>query len=350
MTFFIISVLALLMALSLRSRARRRPATEGKRRIRIPVVFLAQAMGAAACLFFLLSVVRVVPPGHVAVPVTLGHAGSQVGPGVHLVMPFADLRSISVRTEQYTVTAGGEASGGASDPSVDVLGRDGAAGRVDATLLYRVDRAKSTALYREIGTNYLDKVVRPSARSCIRSAFTHFDMVDAATTSWAKVDDDITSCVTEKLESRGIVVEDFQLRDLELDQKVQKAIDSKVAAQQDSERQRFELTKAEQQADIKRVEAHATADAQQILACGGEVMSVERDGRTINVVVPNPIDRCSQAQLTPQYLQFTYIQALKELVNSPNNSTIILPFDQNLTPLLNIPGNTVTTAPSGSGG
>ena len=56
------------------------------------------------------------------------------------------------------------------------------------------------------------------------------------------------------------------------------------------------------------------------------------------MVVPNPIDRCSQAQLTPQYLQWTYIQALQSLVDSPNNSTIILPFDQALTPLLNIPG------------
>jgi hypothetical protein len=64
-------------------------------------------------------------------------------------------------------------------------------------------------------------------------------------------------------------------------------------------------------------------------------------------VVPNPIDRCSQAQLTPAYLQFTYIQALKALVNSPNNSTIILPFDQALTPLINVPagGSSNVVAP-----
>ena len=32
-------------------------------------------------------------------------------------------------------------------------------------------------------------------------------------------------------------------------------------------------------------------------------------------VIPNPIGKCSQAQLTPAYLQFTYIQALKQLVD-----------------------------------
>ena len=62
--------------------------------------------------------------------------------------------------------------------------------------------------------------------------------------------------------------------------------------------------------------------------------------------MPNPIEECSQAQLTPQYLQYTYIQALKQLVNSPNNSTIILPFDSNLTPLINVGG---TDADTGAG-
>ncbi len=55
--------------------------------------------------------------------------------------------------------------------------------------------------------------------------------------------------------------------------------------------------------------------------------------------------------MPPQYLPFTYIQALKQLVNSLNNSTIILPFDQNLTPLLNVSGtqsNAKVTSPSGA--
>lgn len=275
---------------------------------------------------------------------TLGSVGDRVGPGLHIVTPFTDLKTMSVRTDQYTMATGGRAAGGDADDSVDVLGRDGAAGRVNATLLYRIDRSTATTLYREIGTGYKDKVIRPSARACIRSAFTHFDMVEAATTSWAGVAAGITTCLTDKLEQRGIIVEDFQLRELDLDNQVQKAIDAKVAAQQNAERQQFELAKAGQQANIKRVEALATADAQEILACGGHEQAVERDGRSVNVVVPNSSDECSQAQLTPQYLQFTYIQTLNELVNSPNNTAIILPFDQNLTPLLNLPG--VGTSPT----
>ncbi len=42
--------------------------------------------------------------------------------------------------------------------------------------------------------------------------------------------------------------------------------------------------------------------------------------------------------LTQNYLQWYYISQLKEVVNSPNTSTIILPFDQKLTPLINVSG------------
>jgi regulator of protease activity HflC (stomatin/prohibitin superfamily) len=163
-------------------------------------------------------------------------------------------------------------------------------------------------------------------------------MVEAATTAWHELEDQVTACMAGKMADRGIVLEDFQLREVHLDAQLQSAVTAKVAAQQDAERQQFELAKAQQQADITRVDALATADAQQILACGGDSQYVEQpDGGMIEVVSPKSIDRCSQAQLTPAYLQFTYIQALKALVNSPNNSTIILPFDENLTPLLNVP-------------
>ena len=118
---------------------------------------------------------------------------------------------------------------------------------------------------------------------------------------------------------------------------LQNAVNSKVASQQNLEQQQFERATAQQLADITRIQALATADSQQILACGGQASTKVRNGQPVQTVTPNALTACSQTQLTPQYLQFSYIQALKQLVNSPNNSTIILPFDKNLTPLINTP-------------
>jgi prohibitin 1 len=294
--------------------------------------------------------IHVVQPGTVAVPVTFGHSGRPLKSGLHITLPFTAAYSMSTRTQNYTMSSlKGEGQQGNTDDSVAVLGKDGGGANVNATVLYRLVPRKATDVYRAIGPNYATAIVRPSARSCIRLVFTRFDVVTAATSAWDQVESDVDKCMKEKLVPRGLLLQDFQMREVTLASSIGKAVNAKVTAQQLEEQQQFEKATAEQQADITRIQALATADSQQILACGGVAQTIVRDGEQVQTVVPNPLTRCNQTQLTPAYLQFTYIQALKQLVSSPNNSTLILPFDQNLTPLLNIngSGSTVTTPTTG---
>lgn len=321
---------------------------------------LAATIGIFLFILIVWTSVHIVPPGTEAVPVTLGHPGKALDPGVHITLPFTTARGMSVRTENYTMTASKSAQKAKNvDGAVSVLGADGGAANIDATVLYRLNPQDATRVYKAVGTTFLDKIIRPSARSCIRTEFTNYDMVSAATTEWKTVEADVEQCMRQKMEPRGIQLQDFQLREVSLSAQLQSAVNTKVASQQNAEQQAFELQTAEQQADIARVNALATAESQQIIACGGHTVNTTINGKTVQQVVPNPITQCSQAQLTPQYLQFTYIQALKSLVNSPNNSTVILPFDQNLTPLLNLPAgqssasvntNAPTSSSSGSSG
>ncbi len=180
-------------------------------------------------------------------------------------------------------------------------------------------------------------MVRPFARTCIRAEFAHYSTVVAATIEWRTRPDERHCVHATRIEPHGLSLEDFQLREVSLADQLQSAVDSKVASQQKAEQQKFELATARQVADVARVQALATADAQQILACGGQAANETQNGQRLATVTPNPITQCSQAQLTPEYLQFTYIQALTQLVNAPGANTIVLPFDQNLTPLVNAP-------------
>lgn len=271
-----------------------------------------------------------------------------MGSGVQITMPLTIVHSVSVRTQNYTMSSvKGEGARGAVDDSVPVLGADGGSAQVNATVLFRVNPDRATQLYRQIGADYTSKIVRPSARTCIRLEFTKADMVDAATTSWNDIEANVTKCMKAKIEPAGLVLQDFQLREIALSKQLQTAVNAKVASQQNSQRQKFELTTAQQAADIARVNALATADSQAILACGGHIETVERNGKQVAAVVPNPITACSQAQLTPEFLQYTYIQTLAKLVNAPNNTTIILPFDQKLTPLINVGGTGSTGTTTG---
>jgi regulator of protease activity HflC (stomatin/prohibitin superfamily) len=312
-------------------------------------------LGTVFAIFFVWTSVHIVQPGTVAVPVTLGHAGDPIGPGFHITLPFTTTYAMPVRVQNYTMSfIKGEGAAGQSDDSVAVLGSDGGAANVNATILYRVDPKQATTVYKTLGKSYASAIVRPTARLCIRNQFTLYPLIAAATTDFKKIQSDAAQCFKDKVEPQGLIVQDFQLREVALSTQLQSAVNSKVASQQNAEQQKFELATAQQGADITRIQALATADSQQILACGGQAKTVNEDGRNVQTVVPNPLTACSQSQLTPAYLQYTYIQALKALVASPNASTIILPFDQNLTPLINVGGTgsgtkgTVATTPTAS--
>lgn len=316
---------------------------------------LAATFGALVAVLLVWTSLHVVPPGTVGIPVTLGRTGDVVGSGVRITWPLTTMNTVSTRTQNYTMSsARGEGARGDVDDSVPVLGADGGAAQVNATVLFSVDPKQATNLFRNVGSDYTLKLVRPGARSCVRSEFTKSDMVDAATSDWSKIEQRVADCMRSKIEPDGLILLDFQLREIALSEQLQNAVNAKVAAQQNSLQQRFELATAQQAADIARVNALATANSQQILACGGRVALEEREGKMVSVVLPNPVSECSQAQLTPQYLQYSYIQALKGLADSPNNTFIILPFDQALTPLLNLDssGNVTPVSPpstSGSG-
>ncbi len=303
---------------------------------------LAAFLGTIFAIVFVWTSIHIVQPGTVAVPVTFGHPGKPLKSGLHITLPFTTTYSMSTRTQNYTMSSlKGEGQKANVDDSVAVLGKDGGAASVNATVLYRLDPAKATNVYRNLGRNYQTAIVRPAARFCIRFEFTRFGVVDDATTQLGVVQSNVASCMKDKLESEGLLLQDFQLREVALDPALGVAVGNKVAAQQKLQQQLFDQATAQKQADIARIQALATNDAARIAECGGQVTT---SGAGIQTIIPIPRNQCSATQLTPEFLEFTYIQTLQQIAASKNTTTLVLPFDKNLTPLLSLP-----TGSSGSG-
>lgn len=214
------------------------------------------------------------------------------------------------------------------DDAISVLGADAATADVDATILYHVEKAQAGSVFKNLGGDFINKVIRPGSRSCIRDAFAGTDIVSAATDQREAVVASIRKCIEGKFSHRGLTLEDFQLRNISLSAELQGAVDRKVASQQESQQKVFELQKAEADARITTVEAKAKADSQQILACGGSHgTGVDSQGHKVDTIVPNSIGNCNQAQLTPAFLELQKIQALQNMVNSPNHTTLVIPED-----------------------
>jgi len=289
---------------------------------------------------------HVVPPGNVAVPVTFGHSGEPLGPGIHITLPFTRTYSMSTRTQNYTMSSSAsDGPSGSVDGAVPVLGNDGGAATVNATLLYRLDRTKASDVYRNIGRNYSSAIVRPTARACIRAAFTKNGIVADASTASGAIEDNVAACIKEKLESVGLQLQAFQLRSVALGTNVQQAVDAKVQAQQKLFQQAFDEATSLKQADILRIQAQATSDQERIVQCGVHLGTVTVGGKSVQTIVPNAPDQCNGMGLTNAYLEYAYIQAINNLATS-GKATVIVGSNGSLQPVLPVPnGSTSTSTP-----
>jgi regulator of protease activity HflC (stomatin/prohibitin superfamily) len=303
-------------------------------------------LGVIIAVIIIWTSVHVVQPGNVAVPVTFGHAGEPLDPGIHITLPFTSAYSLSTRTQNYTMSSSkSDGPAGSVDSAVTVLGADGGSGTVNATLLYRVDRSRATDVYRSLGRNYGITWVRPTARGCVRDAFTKYGIVDDASVKSATIQNDVATCVKENLESVGLLLQSFQLRSVTPSATVQQAVDAKLQAQQKLQQQAFDEATAKKQAEITLVQALATANQERIVQCGGHVATVKVGEDEFQTVVPNAPNQCTATGLTDAYLRYLYIQAINNIATSgKGTNTLILPSGQ--VPLITVPGGaTGSTTP-----
>lgn len=263
-----------------------------------------------AVLFLILSMVRMVGPGQVGVQVLFGEVRERtLESGLHLVIPLVSIERMSVRTQAYTMSSlpgEGQLKG---DDAIMALTAEGLSVALDVTIWFHLIASDAATVYRDIGPNYVDKIVRPAIRTAIRNAAVKYNATDIYSIKRTDVTDAIFDDLKDSFKGKGVTCEKVLLRNVDLPAKVKNAIDDKIAAEQEAQKMKFVLQKEEQEAERKRIEADGISKANRIIA----------------------------NSLTSRYLQWYYIQTLGSLVNSPNNTIIMTPFDQKLTPLINIP-------------
>jgi regulator of protease activity HflC (stomatin/prohibitin superfamily) len=268
---------------------------------------IASAVGALVILI-LASLVQI-GPGEVGVPILFGNVQDNVlHSGLNFVNPLVTVEKLDIKTQAYTMSGVHSEGAVKGDDAIITLSSDGLTLKLDVTVWFRVNEAEAPVIIRTIGIDYIEKIVRPASRTALRDVSVGF----VATEIYSTKRDDFVNQVTKYLETafqgRGIILERVLLRNVELPPKVKEAIDEKISAEQRAQQMVYVLQKEKQEAERKKVEANGIAEAQRIIS----------------------------NTISSQYLQWKYIESLKELMNSKNNTILITPYDKNITPLLNV--------------
>jgi regulator of protease activity HflC (stomatin/prohibitin superfamily) len=222
--------------------------------------------------------VVVVPAGHVGVQVLFGRVQPiALTEGIQMINPFVDVVEMSVRTETYTMSATSSEGRVGGDDSIQALSSDGLLMPLDITIAFRLVGSDAPRVYRDIGADYIDKIIRPASRTAVREAIAGFTAQEAYSTKREALPqmmhDLLTARMTSLLHQRddfksatGFIVDQVMLRKIQLPDKVKNAIEAKLEAAQQSEQMQFVLEKERQEAERKRIEAKGVSDFQTIVS------------------------------------------------------------------------------------
>lgn len=284
----IFGVILLLLSFSLKNNTN--PFSKFSNSLKI-VGFLLIALGIFSSMF------KQIDAGKVGVKSLYGNVEPDIlESGLHIINPLLDVTDFDIQTQNYTMSAIHDEGSKEGDDAIRVLSNDGLEVVIDLTVLYRISPELAPKIFKQIGENYADKIVRPVTRTRIRDNAVYYDAVALYSTKRNEFQQRIFKTIEADFKSRGLVLEQLLIRNINLPTSVKTTIESKINAEQDAQKMTFILQKEKQEAERKRVEAQGIADYQRIISTG----------------------------LSDKQLQYEQIKAQKELAASPNTKIIFM--------------------------
>lgn len=261
----------------------------------------------------------VVQAGSVGVVRLFGKVSNEpIREGLHLINPLASVESVSIRTEEYTMTRTSGEGAVQGDDAILALSKDGLPLPIDVTINYRPNPSLVPWLYRTIGTSedFVSKIIRPASRAAVRDAVSLYTAQEAysskrdqvvlsITKSLSKYVEDILT-KTDDYKPDAFIIQQVLVRNIELPQKLKDSIEAKLTAEQDALRMEYVLQKEKQEAARLRIEAQGISDYQKIVNAG----------------------------LTDKLLAFKGIEATLKLAESPNSKIVVVGSGKNGLPLI----------------
>lgn len=216
--------------------------------------------------------------------------------GLNFINPMVEVHPMDLQTQNYTMSSVSTEGDKTGDDAIRILSADGLEVVIDLTVLYRLIPSEAPMLYRTVGMDYKNTIVRPITRTKIRDNAVYYDAVALYSKQRDQFQQRIFASIEKDFRSRGLILEQLLVRNITLPQSVKAAIESKINAEQEAQKMQFILQKEKQEAERKRVEAQGIADYQRII----------------------------NSELSDKLLQYESIKAQKEIALSHNAKVIIM--------------------------
>jgi regulator of protease activity HflC (stomatin/prohibitin superfamily) len=186
----------------------------------------------------------IVPSGFVGVVTTLGKVTGEIQPGFQWKVPFVQSvvqMNVQIQKEQ--------AEAGAATHDLQSVSST-------VALNYHLDHAQVSNVFVNLSADYVNRVISPTVQEAVKVVTARYDAADLLAKR-AQVADDITKLLVDKLQPRGIIVDQVSIVHFEFSSAFNQSIEQKQVAQQDAQRAQYELQTAQLKAQANQVQQAA---------------------------------------------------------------------------------------------
>lgn len=235
----------------------------------------------------------VIEPGSRGLKVTLGKTADDFLPeGFGFKMPFVtSIVTVNVRQRTQSVRA-------------DCFSSDLQQVKIDLRVLYRVPETAVVQIYREFAGDPFDSLIAPRVQEAIKEV-TALLTAEQIVKNREDIKKKALAAASQKIGTL-LVVEDIVVRDINLSNELEKAIEAKMVAEQQANQARFTQIQTQVEAETAVISAKGEAEA---IRVRGEALRqspaflrwkiVERWNGRSPMVVPSGADNTGAALLLP---------------------------------------------------
>ena len=218
-------------------------------------------------LFLFRSTLIFIPAGSVGVVYDMGRGvlPTPMREGLNYAIPvWQRVTLMDTRLQEYTMSMAPDEGALRRDDSLDAPTSDGQQVKVDATVIFRIDQKNAPEVYKTIGADYVDKLIRPYSRSQIRMVISRYTAPAIYSEKRQEAENIMQKELADMLKPKNIIIDKILLRTVVFSPEYSQAIEAKVIAEQKVKQAEYEVQVASQQAQAKIAEAKGLAEAQQL--------------------------------------------------------------------------------------
>lgn len=220
-----------------------------------------------------------IPPQEVGIVISLLSPGGirpqPVRAGLHWIVPILEWsETYPIYWQTYTmsgtpaendVKADSDTDGVFVDDAIRARTSDGQEVRLDTSIIFRIDEQQVVALHVEWQQRYITDLVRPLIRGVVRSQVSQFTAREVNSSARRDLETTLDRQLREQLGEKGLLVDQFLLRDITFSPEFVAAIENKQVAVEQQQQATYEaermrtLAKGDADAAITRANGQAEA-------------------------------------------------------------------------------------------